>query len=62
MNMNYNYSTKICENIVTQMYKFLVVFFPIYALKLFMVKIKKNVNNTKKYIYLGQTTFPCCSG
>ena len=45
------------------MYKFLVekYIFTIFGLELFKVKMKKNVNNIRTTIYLGQNTSKYCS-
>ena len=46
------------------MYKFLVekFIFTIFGLELFKVKMKKkNVNNNRNTLYLGQNTFKYCS-
>ena len=63
MNINYNYQTTIFRSIFAQMYKFLVekYIFSNFAYELFKVKMKKNVNNTKNTIYLGQNTSKYCS-
>ena len=49
MNMIYNFPNTIYRSIFAQMYKFLVekYIFTIFAYKLFKVKVKKIVNNTR---------------
>ena len=61
--MNYNYLTTIFRSIFAQNVqisgrKYL---FTVLSYDIFKVKLKKNVNNTRNTLYLGQNTSKYCS-
>ena len=62
MNKNYSYQTTIWENILTQIYLYLVLFTIFaFALDLFTGYKWKNILFYQKFVHLGENTFQYCS-